>query len=147
MNAKLNSAGFVETVEKWNKDKILLRKEIIDFWNTSGDAFTHFWNTESSQIVRNAFVDASIQDINESAFSVVFLTLCDEFENLEGWYDQPNMLIELMVRLTSGKENFGKDFSEELNGLVGGEHAIKVCRSCLLLQFAANIFAIYLNQR
>jgi hypothetical protein len=149
----LNSDPIRNQLANWTDQRDLLRQTLKEMWeeeDTQGSQFKKWWCEVQTEI-RTALVLTALEDLPNS-FSFAFLSsvVCPELVTETLLHSNGIKVVELTEMLLTESENTTQIFStfKELFAFEDKQatalNALKLARSCILLQFVVAILLVYM---
>lgn len=155
INAVFASEAMQVQISSWKEQELLMRQTVTELWE-SGD-FSLWWK-ELRKDAKMALIMTALEDLPQnSSFGSLIFVASPELKDSPTLFNEDQRLIDLLSQVAASKENNDDVFSfstylEEFSSSnvspsPATEKAMKLARSCILLQFATDILLVYNDQR
>eukprot|EP01125_Pyxidicula_operculata_P022976 TRINITY_DN9728_c0_g1_i1.p1 TRINITY_DN9728_c0_g1~~TRINITY_DN9728_c0_g1_i1.p1 ORF type:complete len:167 (+),score=21.54 TRINITY_DN9728_c0_g1_i1:2-502(+) len=150
INATINSADILSSMQSWEEVRSIMRSEVLKFWNdaNSKQKFKSLWTDPNQEEVKTALLLTSQEEVLNGEFGFFVAATCPELNDVNEFISKPDSLFGLFDTVCSGKENMSHQMVEvqELNSMLDqperGIKLLKLARSFVLVQFVTYIIMV-----
>jgi hypothetical protein len=155
----LNTDVIQTQLASWKEQRDLLRQTMLEMWNEedqNGSQFKSWWSKIQPD-VRTAVVCTALEDLpNGFSFASLSTVVCPEIMEVEDLLKENGQkILSMLDLLIDDSENTEHAFSTAIFSEVFNSekqsstalNALKLARSCILLQFGISILLLFNSQK